>query len=65
MWARNIGLPFSILIDEQKKAAEESLNERQKTIGNRKIVTEITKASDFWKAEEYHQKYFEKHGVDH
>ena len=51
--------------DEQKKAAEESLDERQKTIVNRKIVTEITKASDFWKAEEYHQKYFEKHGVGH
>lgn len=51
--------------DEQKKTAEESLDERQEAIGNRKIVTEITKASDFWKAEEYHQKYFEKHGVGH
>ena len=51
--------------DEQKKTAEESLDERQEAIGSRKIVTEITKASDFWKAEEYHQKYFEKHGVGH
>ena len=51
--------------DEQKKTAEESLEERQEAIGSRKIVTEITKASDFWKAEEYHQKYFEKHGVGH
>jgi len=51
--------------DEQKKTAEESLKERQGAIGSRKIVTEITKASDFWKAEEYHQKYFEKHGVGH
>ena len=25
-----------------------------------KIVTEIKPAQDFWKAEEYHQKYFEK-----
>ena len=51
--------------DEQKNSATKSLQERQSTIGNRKIVTEITKASDFWKAEEYHQKYFEKHRVGH
>lgn len=51
--------------DEQKNSATKSLQERQSTIGSRKIVTEITKASDFWKAEEYHQKYFEKHSVGH
>ena len=50
---------------EQKKIAEESLKKRQDIIGSRKIVTEITKADDFWKAEEYHQKYFVKHGVRH
>ena len=27
-----------------------------------KIVTEITKASDFYRAEEYHQKYLQKQG---
>ena len=51
--------------DEQKNSATKSLQERQSAIGSRKIVTEITRASDFWKAEEYHQKYFEKHGVNH
>ena len=50
---------------EQKKIAEESLKKRQEIIGSRKIVTEITRACDFWKAEEYHQKYFVKHGVRH
>ena len=50
---------------EQKKIAEESLKKRQDIVGSRKIVTEITKADDFWKAEEYHQKYFVKHGVRH
>ena len=51
--------------DNQKNSATKSLQERQSAIGSRKIVTEITKASDFWKAEEYHQKYFEKHRVGH
>ena len=47
--------------DEQKNVAEESLQNLQKKL-DQEIVTEITKAQKFWKAEEYHQKYFEKHG---
>ena len=50
--------------DKQKEAAEKSLNQLQKKL-SQKIVTEITKAQKFWKAEEYHQKYFEKHGLRH
>lgn len=50
------------LDDEQKKIAEEV---KQMTQANydKPIVTEITKASDFYEAEDYHQKYFEKTGV--
>ena len=29
------------------------------------IVTEITPAGTFWPAEEYHQRYFEQHGISH
>ena len=50
--------------EEQKNLAQESLNKLQLKLEN-KIVTEITKADTFWKAEEYHQKYFEKHNIRH
>ena len=50
--------------DKQKEAAEKSLNKLQEKL-SQKIVTEITKAQKFWKAEEYHQKYFEKHSLRH
>jgi peptide-methionine (S)-S-oxide reductase len=29
----------------------------------RKIVTQIVPAAEFWRGEEYHQRYFEKHGI--
>ena len=48
--------------EAQKEIAKKSLDYRQNKLGDRKIVTEITEAKEFWKAEEYHQKYFEKHG---
>lgn len=31
----------------------------------RPIVTEVTPAQTFWRAEEYHQRYFEKRGISH
>ena len=44
---------------EQRAAAEASKAEAQKDFA-RPIVTEITDASTFWRAEEYHQRYLEK-----
>jgi len=51
------------LNDQQKEGAEKSKEEISKS-GKFKnpIVTEITKAGPFYKAEEYHQRYFEKNG---
>ncbi len=42
---------------EQKAAAEKSRDELQKTMA-KKIVTEITPASEFYRAEDYHQDYY-------
>ena len=50
--------------NEQKNLAQKSLSRLQQKL-DKKIVTEITKADTFWKAEEYHQKYFEKHNIRH
>lgn len=47
--------------DEQKEAAIASKEARQEK-KSKKIVTEITEASHFYRAEEYHQKYLKKRG---
>lgn len=48
---------------DQETAARASLEALQASgQGPDKIVTEITPAADFWRAEEYHQRYVEKQG---
>ena len=48
---------------EQQEAARNSLLSQSESGRYRNpIVTEVTQASTFYKAEEYHQRYFEKQG---
>ncbi|MGH8936171.1 MAG: peptide-methionine (S)-S-oxide reductase MsrA [Acidimicrobiia bacterium] len=51
---------------EQEAAAKASLAELEQS-GRypRQLVTEITPASEFYRAEDYHQQYFAKRGIRH
>lgn len=47
--------------DAQREVAEKSLAaENESGKYGRPVVTEITEATDYWRAEEYHQRYVEK-----
>ena len=49
--------------EKQKEIAEKSKRELEKSNKfDNAIITEIVPAPTFYKAEEYHQKYFKKHG---
>jgi peptide-methionine (S)-S-oxide reductase len=51
----------------EQQAAAQASKERRQASGRypRPIVTEITPADTFWRAEEYHQRYLEKRGGGH
>jgi len=49
--------------EDQERAARKMKDELQKKSGKKKIVTEIVPEQKFWKAEEYHQKYYAKCGL--
>lgn len=51
---------------EQESEAKASRDKLKKSgTLNGPIVTEIAAVSKFYKGEEYHQQYFEKHGISH
>ena len=52
--------------DEQQKKIAEASKERLDQSGrfHKPIATEITEAGPFWEAEDYHQQYYAKRGID-
>lgn len=52
--------------DAQRQAAEASRDKLTAAgVFGAPIVTEIVEAPEFWRAEDYHQQYFEKRGLVH
>jgi peptide-methionine (S)-S-oxide reductase len=49
--------------DEEQALAAKASKEALQSRFVAPIVTEITPATEFWKAEDYHQQYYEKHGL--
>jgi len=63
----DIGIQYRSSIffhDESQKQTAQKSKEKLESSGkfSKSIVTEIVASPQFYKAEEYHQKYFQKHG---
>jgi peptide-methionine (S)-S-oxide reductase len=61
----DIGTQYRSVIlfhDADQEAAATASRDRAQARARRPIVTQIVAASDFWRAEEYHQRYEEKQG---
>jgi peptide-methionine (S)-S-oxide reductase len=52
--------------DAQQEAVARRVKDELDAAGkfSRKIVTQIAPAPEFYRGEEYHQRYFEKKGID-
>ena len=52
-------------MDDQQEAEARASKAHQETIERftHPIATEITRAKEFWRAEDYHQRYLEKRGL--
>jgi peptide-methionine (S)-S-oxide reductase len=64
----DVGIQYrsSIFVhDESQKQTAQKSKEKLDSSGkfSKSIVTEIVPSPEFYKAEEYHQKYFQKHGL--
>jgi peptide-methionine (S)-S-oxide reductase len=49
--------------EQEKEARESKAKLESEKVFKRPIVTEITAAPEFFRAEDYHQQYFEKQGI--